>query len=42
MPSTNGCAHVNTRIERDGNDSVIVCTACGAEQSRVKDAFGDD
>jgi hypothetical protein len=41
MSEGNGCAHVNTSARREGNDSVIRCDACGAEMSRVTDAYDD-
>lgn len=41
MSDTNGCAHSNTSMSREGNDSVIRCDACGVELSRVTDAYDD-
>jgi hypothetical protein len=38
----NGCLHTHTRTERQGNDSVMICEACGNEVSRSVDHYGED
>lgn len=36
---TNGCTHVRTRDERQGDDLVYVCMACGEEVGRSVDYY---